>query len=87
MEKKEEQKPHSITIDNRNKCVMSGILKVISASDTCITLQSSLGTLVLNGTAFKLTSFSEANGTLCMQGEVNAIRYGSKTSAIKKIFG
>ncbi|MBO5222963.1 MAG: YabP/YqfC family sporulation protein [Clostridia bacterium] len=87
MEKKEEQKPHAISIDNRNKCVMSGILKVVSATDTCINLQTSLGALTINGSSLKLVAFSESNGSLSMQGEINAIKYGAKTSAIKKLFG
>ncbi len=87
MEKKEEQKPHSLTLDNRNKCNLSGVTKVVSATENCIVLQTSLGQLIINGTTLKLTSFSQTNGTLSFQGEVSALKYGSKTSALKKIFG
>jgi sporulation protein YabP len=87
MDKNEERKPHSITLDNRNKCIMSGITKVVSATDTCITLQTSLGALTVNGTGLKLTSYLETSGALSMQGEISALKYGSKTSALKKIFG
>ena len=87
MDKNEERKPHSITLDNRNKCIMSGITKVVSATDTCITLQTSLGALTVNGTGLKLTSYLETSGALSMQGEISTLKYGSKTSALKKIFG
>ncbi len=87
MDKNEERKPHSLTLDNRNKCIMSGITKVVSATDACITLQTTLGTLTINGVGLKLTSYSETSGALSMQGEISAFKYGSKTSAFKKIFG
>ncbi len=87
MDKKDEHKPHSISLDNRNKCVMSGVTKVISATNTCVALQTSLGSLTVNGSGLKLTSYSESNGALSLQGEICAIKYGSKTSAFKKIFG
>jgi sporulation protein YabP len=87
MNEKEERKPHSISIDNRNKCVMSGITKVVSATDSCISLQTTLGALTINGTGLKLTSYSETSGALSMQGEITALKYGNKTSAFKKIFG
>lgn len=87
MEKNEERKPHSLTLDNRNKCQMSGVTKVVSATQTCITLQTTMGALCINGTNLKLTAYSESNGNLSIQGEVSALKYGSKTSAFKKIFG
>lgn len=87
MNEKEERKPHSISIDNRNKCVMSGITKVVSATDSSISLQTTLGALTINGTGLKLTSYSETNGALSMQGEITALKYGNKTSAFKRIFG
>lgn len=86
IEKHEDHKPHSINIDNRNKCNMSGIKKVITATENCITMQSQCGMLSIYGNNLKLTSFSESNETVSFVGEINNLKYGSKTSTIKKLF-
>ena len=83
---KEEQKPHSVSIDNRTRCSMTGIRKVISATDSAITMQSSCGLINVLGSNLKLTTFSESSETLSFMGEINCIKYGAKTSTIKKIF-
>jgi hypothetical protein len=84
--KKEERKTHSISIDNRARCSMSGIEKVIGATEGCITAQSSYGLVTIIGSNLKLTAFSESNGSLSFTGEISSIKYGSKTSALKRIF-
>ena len=83
---KKEIKPHSISIDNRARCSMNGIEKVIGATEGCITAQSSCGLLTITGNNLKLTAFSESGGTLSFTGEISSIKYGNKTSALKRIF-
>lgn len=85
-DKKEETKPHSVSIDNRARCSMSGIEKVIGATEGCITAQSNCGLLTVVGANLKLTAFSQSNGTLAFTGEITSIKYGNKTSALKRIF-
>ena len=85
-DKKEEIKPHSISLDNREKCSMSGIKKVIGATQTCLTVLSSYGMLTILGNNLVLTSYSESGGSLSFSGEISCIKYGDKTSALKRIF-
>ena len=85
-DKKEEIKPHSIALDNREKCSVTGIKKVVGATENCITALSSYGPLSFLGNNLKLTSFSESNGTLSFSGEISCIKYGDKSGALKRIF-
>lgn len=86
IDKQEERKNHNLTIDNRNRCNITGIKKVITANENVITMQSHCGMMTIMGTNLKLTSFSESNETVAFVGEINSIKYGEKTSALKKIF-
>ncbi len=86
MEKKEEN-PHIITITDRKECCLTGVNKVISATPVCVSVQTRQGMLTINGSGLKLTSFSEKSETLSIVGEIVALKYGTKTSALKKIFG
>ncbi len=64
----------------------SGIEKVIGATEGCITAQSNCGLLTVVGANLKLTAFSQSNGTLAFTGEITSIKYGNKTSTLKRIF-
>ena len=86
IDKQEERKPHSLCIDNRNRCNITGIKKVITANENTITMQSHCGLMTITGANLKLTAFSESNETVAFVGEINSIKYGEKTSALKKIF-
>ena len=87
MEKKNEQKPHSFEVANRTSCAMTGIEKVISSSETLISIVSSCGAMEISGKQLKISKFDVSDGTLAFEGEIDCIKYSApKVSLLKRIF-
>ncbi len=84
---KEVKKPHSFSVESRNSCSMSGIEKVISSSDTSITVISSCGEMEIVGKKLKISKFEMEDGTFCFDGEIDCIKYSApKVPLIKRLF-
>lgn len=85
--KKEIKKPHSFEVTNREKCTMTGIEKVISSSETSISLVSSCGGMDISGKGLKISKFDIESGDLSFEGEIDCIKYSApKVSLLKRIF-
>ena len=81
------EKRHSITIEGRNKGLLSGVNKVVSASPEEIYLLTGRGGLLIKGKELKISSFSEESGALSFDGTVDKIEYDKiKQSFFKRIF-
>ena len=84
---KEAKKPHSFEVDNRNKCSMTGIEKVISSSETSINIISSCGGMEISGKQLKISKYDMEDGTLCFEGEIDCIKYSApKVPLLKRLF-
>ena len=88
MEKRQsEQKPHSFEVNNRSSCSMTGVEKVISSSESLISIVSSCGAMEINGKQLKISKFDVSDGTLNFEGEIDCIKYSApKVSLLKRIF-
>lgn len=78
---------HSLTLENRLKCAMTGIKEVLSYSPGEIALSSDGGRLTVTGENLKITKYNERDGSLAFTGKVSAIRYDAKkVPVLKRIF-
>ena len=78
---------HSLSLLQRTKCSMTGIVKVVSATANCVVLVSSCGNLKIDGNNLKINRFSDLDGAFSMSGEISQIRYDhAKTPIMKKLF-
>ena len=80
-------RPHTVSIDNRKRAHLTGVTKVISANNSRISLDTSMGGLVIEGTDLAIGRYSDTEGTLGFEGNVSGFKYTkSPTSFVKKIF-
>lgn len=66
---------HQLTIINREKLVVSGVLHILNYDETEIALETTMGVLILKGNNFNITSLSLETGNLEAGGSVNNLSY------------
>ncbi|MDR3022277.1 MAG: hypothetical protein LBU60_06375 [Clostridiales bacterium] len=85
------KRPHSITIDSRKRGLISGVDKVVSSNDISIILHTSEGALQIMGKDFKIKKFSQEEGVLAFEGDLESLKYanikqGTSGGMLKKMF-
>lgn len=94
MEKKQtnlDDKKSSLSLENRKKLVITGIIEVISFNDEQIILTTNLGTLNIKGLSLKMNKLDVQNGQVIIIGTVNSCIYSNnhlkkKGNIISKMF-
>lgn len=80
-------RPHSLSLENRKKIVMTGIESVESFNEKEIFLKLSDGVLSITGSNLNVEKLNVEDGNLTVLGEINGIKYSAKkASFIGKIF-
>jgi len=78
---------HSFTIENRKKAQVTGVNKVIAATSSRLSLDTSMGGLIIEGADLSIGKFSDADGTLSFDGNMSNIKYvAAPSSLVKKLF-
>lgn len=84
---KEETREQSLTVENRRRLNMTGVVSVDGFSEEVIRLSLSDGKTVISGEGLKIVGFSKQTGTLTAEGLVHAIRFaGKRAPLLKRIF-
>lgn len=88
-EQKQPNINHSITLENRSKLIISGVLDVIGFDDETVLMETELGQLTVKGQNLKVLSFTVEVGTISVEGTVSALVYTgtTKKGALKRLFG
>ncbi|WP_333860202.1 sporulation protein YabP [Clostridium sp.] len=95
MEKKEiniEHKKSILSLENRRKLILTGIVEVVSFNEDQIVLNTNLGTLNIKGKDLKMNKLDVQNGDVVIMGVINACVYISsepkkkRQNLISKIF-
>ncbi|MCY6356594.1 sporulation protein YabP [Clostridium sp. ZS2-4] len=87
-----ENKKSNLTLENRKKLVLSGVVEVISFDDRSIILDTTLGTLTVRGQDLKMNKLDVQNGDIVILGQVNSCIYTTteskkdKESIIARLF-
>ena len=71
----EEKLPHQLSLADRKKLTMTGVMEVVSFDDTAVVLETSLGTLVVQGQGLQLKTLSVDGGQVAVEGYVSALLY------------
>nr|MBQ8244211.1 sporulation protein YabP [Oscillospiraceae bacterium] len=71
----EERLPHKLQLSERRQLTMTGVTEVVSFDDSTVVLQTSLGTLVVQGQELQLKTLSLDGGQVAVDGTVTALIY------------
>lgn len=88
MQKNEQniQEPHMVTLKNKKDLFLSGILEVLSATESEINLKTTQGPLIIYGSKLKIKNLSEEQKELSVDGDIHEIKYNSKKRFLEKCF-
>jgi sporulation protein YabP len=81
------EKKQSLTIEDREKMVLTGVLNVESFNETEIVLETELGMLVIKGTTLHMSKLNLESGDLCVDGGINSCVYSEKQDLKTKSAG
>lgn len=71
----QEHLPHKLQLVERQQLTMTGVTEVVSFDDATVVLQTSLGTLVVQGQELQLKNLSLEGGQVSVSGTVSALIY------------
>ena len=71
----EERLAHRLTLNERRQLTMTGVTEVVSFEDSQVVLQTSLGTLVVQGKELQLKTLSQEGGQVAVDGHISAFVY------------
>ncbi|MBS5928129.1 MAG: sporulation protein YabP [Clostridium sp.] len=87
-----EERKSSLSLEDRKKLTLSGVLEVVNFDDEKISLNTILGNLAIKGEGLKMNKLDVQNGDVIIIGYISSMIYSgkdgkkSKESIIKKIF-
>lgn len=67
--------PHLVTMENRERITITGVTDVGNFDESCITLDTELGTMAIRGERLHISAFDVATGQLCADGRIAALVY------------
>lgn len=71
----QEQMPHKLQLSERQKLTMTGVTEVVSFDENAVVLQTSLGTLLIQGQGLQLKTLSLEGGQMAVDGTVTSLTY------------
>lgn len=71
----EEQLPHKLTLDRREKLTVSGVTEVVSFDENCVVVGTGLGRLVIQGEGLRLKQLTPEGGNVTVEGKVGSLAY------------
>lgn len=78
-----------LIIENRKRLVLDGVSHVIGFDESYVSLDTSLGRVVVEGEGMKIESLSRDDGLICITGEISAVFYTEikgKNGVLRRIF-
>ncbi len=70
-----EQMPHSLQLKERRNLTMNGVTEVVSFEDTAVVLQTTLGTLIVQGQNLQLKTLTLDGGQVAVDGSIASLHY------------
>ena len=68
-------KKHSFTLEERNQLSLSGVLEVVSISETTVSLKTSRGALLIQGKKLNIGRLNTDTGEFFITGEITLLKY------------
>ncbi len=66
---------HRLTLDQREKLIVTGVTEVVSFDEDAVVLHTQLGMLTVQGKQLQLKTLSVDGGQLAVEGTVSALSY------------
>ena len=66
---------HSLTLHERKKLSLTGATEVVSFDDSCVVVNTPLGTLVVQGRELQLKTLTEDGGNVAVEGYITSLAY------------
>ncbi|MBE6048734.1 MAG: sporulation protein YabP [Clostridium sp.] len=85
----EETKKNNLSLENRKKLTLTGVIEVINFDEETILLDTSLGKLTIKGEKLKVDKLDVQNGEVIIKGVISSLIYSkkkNKENLIKRIF-
>ena len=85
-------RPHALTLEGREKAVLSGVEAVDSFNEQMVVLATTAGTLTLLGEGLHVSRLSLEEGQLLVEGVISALEYddrrrpGQRKSFLTRLF-
>ena len=92
MEIKREEKKSNLTLENRKRLVLNGVVEVVSFNEEKILLNTIQGILTIKGVELKMNKLDVQNGEVVIVGKIDSFSYsGSEAkqnneNILKKLF-
>lgn len=92
VENKIEDKKSNLSLENRKRLILSGVVEVISFDEEKIDLTTNLGNLTIKGEKLKMNKLDVQNGDVIIIGSIAYMVYNgkevkkSKESIISRLF-
>ena len=71
-------RPHGLTLEGRQKAVITGVEEVDSFNEQMVVLATTAGTLTLMGQQLHVSHLSLEDGQLLVEGEIAALEYDER---------
>lgn len=84
------QMPHKLQLNERRQLTMTGVTEVVSFDDSTVELQTTLGTLIVQGQQLQLKNLSLDGGQVAVDGSISALIYEEHRQSIswrQRLFG
>ncbi len=72
------ERPHTLTIDGRNRATVTGVTDVDSFNEAMIVLNTSAGAMTLVGSALHIAKLNLEDGQLLVEGQIDALEYDQR---------
>ena len=76
----EEQMPHVLQLKERRQLAVTGVTEVASFDENTVVLQTSLGTLIVQGQQLQLKNLTQEGGQVTVEGTVSGLIYEESRS-------
>jgi sporulation protein YabP len=89
---KTEEKKSNLSLENRKRLALTGVIEVISFNETVIMLNTSLGSMTIKGDSLRMNKLDVQNGEVMIVGTINSCIYSGaeikkdNESILKKLF-
>lgn len=77
---------HNVTMDEREKITITGVVDVLSFDEESVACDTSMGILFIRGNNLHVSKLNLDNGELAVEGEVDMLEY-SDTNGFSKTKG
>ena len=74
-------KPHQLILEDRERLSVTGVLRMLRCEETAASMDTSRGTLTLQGQGLNVRRLSLETGEVTLEGRVDSILYTERLSA------